>query len=283
MQSTMKRPGKNYLAEAATYGTLIVLAIIIVTPIVWVIINSLKTDLELTTYPLQVLPREFHFQNYIDALTLVPYGQFALNSLFLATLSSVLIVFSSSLVGFGFARFAAPGRGALFFIVVSMLLVPPIVTVIPQFMIYAELELTNTYWPWVFGGLAGSPFFIFLFRQFFATFPRELEEAAEVDGCSFFGTYWRIFLPNAKPALAVAFVLNFSGVWGDWYMPLIYLQGDKTTLAVKMATSYVNPQGQALETVSIAGAILFALPLAFLFFVIQRYIMQGVISSGLKG
>jgi ABC-type glycerol-3-phosphate transport system permease component len=157
------------------------------------------------------------------------------------------------------------------------------VTLIPQFIVFSRLKLTGTYWPWVLWGLSGSASFIFLFRQFFLSFPRDLEDAAEVDGCNPLRIYWQVFLPNAKPALATAFIGGFVWVWGDWLTPVIYLTTANTTVAVKVASGYVNPQGFSLITVTLAASIIYTLPLIVMFFLGQRYILEGVVTSGLKG
>ncbi len=162
-------------------------------------------------------------------------------------------------------------------------MIPSIVTVIPQFIVFSRLHLTNTYWPWILWGLAASPFHIFLFRQFFASIPRELEDAAEVDGCSPFRIFWQIFLPNAKPALATSFLFNFVGVWGDYFTPLIFLSDEKTTLAVKLVRAYTDPQGHVLITTTLAACVIYTLPLVILFFLGQKYLTRGVVTSGLKG
>ena len=165
-------------------------------------------------------------------------------------------------------------------------MVPGIVTIIPQFVIFAKIGLTNTYWPWLLWGIAASPFHIFLFRQFFTAIPKELEDAAEVDGATPFRIFWQIFLPNAKPALATSFILNFVGVWGDWLAPVIYLDDVKTTLAVKLATpTYVNPgdpSGHILVTITLAAAIIYTIPPVIMFFLAQKNIMEGVVTTGLK-
>jgi ABC-type glycerol-3-phosphate transport system permease component len=187
------------------------------------------------------------------------------------------------MVGFAFARYRVPGSKQLFSIVIAMMIVPGIVTLIPQFLVYARLKLTGTYWPWVLGAAAGSSYFIFLFRQFFMNFPRELEEAAEVDGCSPVRVFLQIFLPNAKPVIATVMFFAFLGVWGDYLTPLIYLNDNNTLLGVKMATGFKNPQGITLTTVSLAAAVYYTLPMIIVFFIAQKNILKGVITSGLKG
>ncbi len=273
----------HLLRRSASYGVLVLASVLVATPILFFLITSVKSDTEYLSYPVRILPRVLRWDNYDHALTMFPFFRYAGHSLFLAMANTVLMALTSSMAGFGFARLDVPGRRFFFAIIVALLIVPGIVTQIPQFIVFSRLRLTNTYWPWILWGLGGSPFFIFLFRQFFATFPRELEDAGAIDGCSFYRLYAQIFLPNAKPILATAFILNFSGVWGEYINPLIYLNNAKTTLAVKLATAYVNPHGDTLTTVTLAACVMYTLPLVVLFFVGQKYIMKGVITSGLAG
>ena len=272
--------------EALSYVILYFATLVITIPIIWMILSSLKSEPEFTKYPPILLGDPIRWDNYANALTWIPFFRYTWNSTFLATMSSALTVITSAMVGFAFARLEAPGKGKLFGIVVALLMVPAIVTIIPQFVIFARLGLTNSYWPWFLWGLAASPFFIFLFRQFFTGIPKELEDAAEVDGAGMLRIFWQIFLPNAKPALATAFILNFVGVWGDWVAPVIYLDDSKTTLAVKLATpTYTNPgdvTGQIFVTITLAAAIIYTIPPVIMFFLAQKNIMEGVVTTGLK-
>lgn len=278
---TVKRMRAS-LSYLILYGTALLISI----PVIWMVLSSLKAEPEFTQYPPVVIPSPLRWDNYVHALTWIPYFKYTWNSTFLATMFSLLTVFTSAMVGFAFARLEAPGKGKLFGVVVSLLMVPTIVTIIPQFVIFAKIGLTNTYWPWLLWGLATSPFHIFLFRQFFTAIPKELEDAAEVDGATPFRIFWQIFLPNAKPALATSFILNFVGVWGDWLAPVIYLDDVKTTLAVKLATpTYVNPgdpSGHILVTITLAAAIIYTIPPVIMFFLAQKNIMEGVVTTGLK-
>ncbi|MBI3957799.1 MAG: carbohydrate ABC transporter permease [Chloroflexi bacterium] len=277
---------RKRIRQGFAYVILYVTAFLLAVPIIWVILSSFKAESEYVKYPPQVLPNPFVWDNYVHALTWIPFFQFAWNSTFLATVFSTLTVVTSAMVGFAFARLEAPGKGRLFGIVVSLLMVPAIVTIIPQFVLFARLHLTNTYWPWVLWGVSASPFHIFLFRQFFTGVPKELEDAAEVDGAGPFRIFWQIFLPNAQPALATSFILNFVGVWGDWLAPIIYLDVKKTTLAVKLATAtYSNPgdpTSQILVTITLAAAVIYTIPPVVMFFLAQRNIMEGVVTTGLK-
>jgi len=279
-----RRPSFRRAGRAAlSYGILALVTGLITLPILWLLITSLKQPTEYLSYPIKLLPATPQWANYADALTRIPFLRYARNTLILALSFSVLTVVTSALAGFAFARIPAPGRNGLFTIVVALLIVPNIVTLIPQFVVFARLHLTNTYWPWILWGLSASPFHIFLFRQFFSTFPKELEDAAEVDGCGAFRIFWQIFLPNATPALATSFIFCFVWVWGDYFTPLIYLSDANTTLAVKLSTGYVDPKGNPLIPTTLAACVLYTLPLIVMFFLGQRYIMKGVVTSGLKG
>jgi len=259
------------------------MAIIVILPVASLVITSLKKDSEYLNYPMIWLPAAPQWQNYTLATTVFPFMRYVGNSLLLAFVFSTLTVLSSAMAGFAFARLRAPGKNRLFGIVIALLIIPNIVFVIPQFVIFARVGITDTYWPWVLWGIAGSPFHIFLFRQFFASIPKELEDAAEVDGASLFRVFWGIFLPNAKPAIATSYILNFIWVWGDWFNPLIYLSDANTTLAVKLANAYKNSAGFTLTTIALAGSVLYILPVLILFFVGQKQIVENAVTSGLKG
>ena len=265
------------------YGILVLVALLIGLPVLWFLVTTLKTESEYIAYPIKFLPKRPVWQNYVDAVTLIPYWTYAGHSAYLATVFSVLTVLTSSMAGFAFSRIRAPGRDALFTIVLALLIVPGIVTTIPQFIVFSRLKLTNTYWPWVLWGLSASPFHIFLFRQFFSTIPRQLEDAAEVDGCGQFRVFWQIFLPNSYPVIATSLIFNFSWTWSDWFGPLIYLADEKTTLAVKLTHGYQNPAGFPMRMPQLAAAAIYTVPLIVIFFLGQKYIIQGVVTSGLKG
>ena len=274
---------QRLIKEVALYSLLSGVALALGMPVLWFLVSSVKTESEYIAYPIKFLPKVVIWRNYVEAITLIPFWRYAGHSAFLAVVFAVLTVITSSMAGYAFARVRAPGRDALFTIVLALLIVPGIVTTIPQFIVFSRLRLTNTYWPWVLWGLSASPFHIFLFRQFFSTIPRQLEDAAEVDGCSQLRIYAQIFLPNSKPVLATSFIFNVSWTWSDWFAPLIYLDDQKTTLAVKLTRGYQNPQGFTMRMPSLAAAVIYTVPLILLFFIGQRYIIQGVVTSGLKG
>jgi ABC-type glycerol-3-phosphate transport system permease component len=266
-----------------SYGSLVLVGLLISIPLAWFLITSFKPQEEYMSYPVRFFPRELLLDTYRSALTMIDYFRFAGHSVILSLTHTTLTVITSAMAGFAFARFNVPGRNKLFVVVIAMLIVPAIILQIPQFIIFSKLGLTGTWWPWALWGLAASPFFIFLFRQFFAAFPKELEDAAEIDGCGPFRTFVSIFLPNSKPVLATVFILNFTGQWGDYINPLLFLVDSNTTLAVKLQNGYLSPQGQTLTTIILAAAVLYVLPVVIIFFLGQKYILKGVVTTGLKG
>lgn len=262
------------------YPALAAFAVLFIVPAAWILVSSLKSGFEISGA--NWIPRAPTLDNYAEAVTQVDFPHHLKNSVVLATAFTVLNTLSSSLAGFAFARLRAPGKDKLFMLALSTLLIPNLVTFVPQFVLFSNLGWINTYWPWIAWGAAGSAFHIFLFRQFFMNFPRELEEAAEIDGCSIFRIYWNIFLPNSLPVLATSAIFSFAWVWGDYLYPALLLDSDSTTLAGAIATGYFSPQGFILLAPLMAGIVLYAAPLIIVFLLVQRYIVQGVVTSGLR-
>jgi multiple sugar transport system permease protein len=281
--TAIRQQPKNIFSGISNLAGLSIITFILLLPIFWMLILSLKTESEYSQSALQIFPSVPQWNNYVSAVTQIDYLKFLMNSVSLALIYTVPTVISSAMAGFAFSRIEAPGRRILFAIVVGMLMIPSIVFVIPQFVIFAQLKLTGTYFPWLLWGLAGNSFHIFLFRQFFAGFPKELEEASEVDGASTLRFFVQILLPNAKPVLATSFILSFAYVWGDWFLPTIYLNADNTNLASKLISGYLTPQGFPVTTIAMAASVLYVLPLVIMFFAMQRWILQGIATSGIKG
>lgn len=271
------------LNRLLSYVLLIVVALIIITPLVAMATTSIKQMSEYNVWPIKILPKVPQWSNYVTVFKMAPYLKVAIRTAALAIVFTLIVTISSSLIGFAFARYPVKGNKLLFFIVVGLMIIPYIVVLIPQFVMYSRLHLVNTYWPWIFNAIAGNSFYIFLFRQFFLSFPRELEDAAEVDGAGPFRIYWQIFMPNTKPVIATVMILAFGLVWGDYMTPLILLNDNKTLLAVKIATSYSNPQGIWLTTVALAANAIYMILPVVAFFIAQKHIIKGVMTTGLKG
>lgn len=268
---------------AARLLALLVLAVVFLIPLFWLLMVALKTQGELSAVPIRILPERWQWSNFRQAAAFFPWLHYAWNSLFLSTTFGVLTTLTSALVGFGFARLKGRGKNALFMLMLATIMLPQIATLIPTYIIFSRIGLIYTYWPWALWGLASSPFFSFLFRQFFASVPVDLEEAALLDNCGYFRIFWQIFLPLSRAVMAVAFLLSFQGVWSDFIAPQLLLDINSTTLAVRVATGYVDPTGTTLPNIYAAGALLYALPVVVLFIALQRFLVQGIVTTGLKG
>jgi len=277
-----RRPTKKR-TPAWMYIVILVLSMFFVGPFVWLLLAAFKTPAEWASLPISILPAHPQWQNFVDALTSMNFFGYAGNSLFLSTIYSVLITLSSAAVGFGFARLKAPGKGAIFLVLLSTMMIPQILTLLPTYVLFSQIGLIDTYWPWVLWGLAASPYMAFLFRQFFAAIPRELEDAAIVDGAGWLRIFATIFLPLSRPVLITSFILSFTWTWGDYIGPALFLNLDHTTLAVAITAWYQDPHGNVIPTVQAAGAVMYVIPVLLIFFFAQRYFIRSNLGSGVKG
>lgn len=274
----VRRRARRVLA----YATLIGLSVVFAIPFVWLVSTSLKPPAQLFRLPPEWVPDPFTWSNYPRALTQIPFGLYLKNTLYIALFNVVASVIACSLVAYGFARIQWPGRNTLFIVLVSTLMIPFPVTLIPTFLIFRDLGWINTPHPLTVPALTGNAFFIFLLRQFYLTIPEELSSAARIDGASELQIYWRIMLPLARPALAVVALFTFMANWNDFLGPLIYLSDrDQYTLAIGLYgfLSRVRTDWGPL----MAAAMIMVAPIVVLFFLTQRTFIQGITLTGIKG
>jgi multiple sugar transport system permease protein len=278
------RPRVARRLDAATaYVLLMTLVVLFAGPFVWLVLAALKTPAEWVAVPTHILPLNPQWDNFVHAVTDINFAAYALNSLVLSSTYAVLVTLSSAAVGFGFARLPGRGKGVLFNVMLATMMLPHILTVIPTYIMFSRIGLVNTYWPWVLWGLATSPFLVFLYRQFFSSIPKELEDAAIIDGCGYGRIFLQIFLPLSRPALMTAFLLAFTWIWGDFIAPQLLLDVDHTTLAVAISAWYRDPHGNPYHTLQAAAAVLYILPVMLIFLFAQRYFVRSVVGSGIKG
>jgi multiple sugar transport system permease protein len=232
-----------------------------------------------------LLPTTWTAQNYRDILNDVPFARWMLNTAVVSVLAVVAVVISSSLVAYGFSRIRFPGRKQLFAILIATYLLPGSVTLIPTFLIWNELGAVNTIWPLWAANIFGSAFYIFMLRQFMFSVPQDLIDAARLDGASFFRIYWNIMLPLMKPALVAVAIFEFGAKWNDLMTPLIYLNTpDRYTLALGLSS--LKTDYEALGTqwgLLMAASVIFTIPMIIIFFLFQRYFMEGIATTGIKG
>jgi len=222
-------------------------------------------------------------RNYLLTFTTLPFWRYFANSVFVTTLNIFLSMFSCSVVAFSFSRIKWPGRETLFAILLATMMVPAQVVMIPQFMIFKTLGLYNTLTPLWFDSVFGNAFYIFLLRQFMKAIPRDLEDAARIDGCGFWLIYWKIILPLVQPALATVAIFTFLTSWNDFMTPLIYLNDERLyTLSLGMFSFRVQLGEGGNEALLMAACFMMVAPIIALFFFAQRYFIQGVTVTGMK-
>ena len=263
------------------YALLIALAFSMIFPYLWMLANSFKSRTDFFTNPYSVIPMPPTLSTYYDALTIGRMGVYLGNSILYAAAVLIVQLLIDSLAAYSFARVDFPGREALFLAVLATLMLPGSVTLIPTFLIAHGLGLTNTFTGVVLPGFAGA-FGIFLLRQFFLNIPRELEDAARIDGSGFFGTYWRIMLPLAKPAMVTLGVFIFLNEWSSFVWPLIILS-DWKKYPVTVGIALFRDVNQINWPAVFAGSTIVSFPIVILFVLAQEYIIGGISLSGLKG
>jgi multiple sugar transport system permease protein len=259
---------------------LVVLAGVFAMPLLWMLSASLKPENEVLASPPDFVPSTFQWANYAQAADgLLP---FFLNSVQLAVLNVTFLLFFAALAGYGFARLEFVGKNIAFGLLLSTALIPSMVYLIPQYMLFREIGWIDTHYPLWVPNVLTPVFGTFLLRQAFRGVPKELEEAAKLDGASTFGTFWRIMLPQVKPALAAVGALTFMASWNDLFGPLIFLN---STRLQTMPIALVLFQGEYFTQTNLmmAAATLTTIPPLILFFLAQRYFVQGITTSGLKG
>lgn len=256
-------------------------------PFVWAMLSSLKAPSEILVFPPKWLPAAPQWGNYFVVWQQVPFARFLLNTMIITFLSTIGQVVSALLVAYGFARFEFPGRNFLFIIVLATLVLPEEVTLIPRFILFRNLGWLDTFLPLIVPSfLGGSAFYIFLLRQFIITLPRELEEAAELDGAGSLRTLWSILIPLMKPAIATTAVFSFLFNWDDFIHPLIYLRSTENytlALGLRFFQQAAESGGPPREPLLLAASLMVAAPPILVFIFAQRYFVQGIVMSGLKG
>lgn len=262
-------------------GSLLFLA-----PLAWMVSTSLKELDAVWSVKMQWIPQPVQWQNYAEALETLPFFLYIRNSLFVAIITTIGTTLSAATIGFGFSRFRFPGRNVLFFILLGTMMLPGTVTFIPVYVLFAKLGWVYTFLPLIVPPFFGSPFNIFLMRQFLMTIPFELDEAALIDGASYLRIFWNIVLPLMKPAVATIAIFSFMGAWNDFFGPLLYLKEEQYTLALGLAfyrAESLMTQARTNWHYMMAIATLAMIPNIVLFFVAQRQFIQGITLTGIKG
>jgi len=289
---TSTRQPKQIVKYILLYLIVVIGAFISMVPFVWTFLSSGKDITELYRYPPTWWPEHLRFaENYVEIFKVVPFAQWFVNTVYVTALSLIGMILSATIVAYGFSRFRFPGRDFFFFVTLSTLMLPTEVTLIPTYLLFKNFNWIDTYYPLIvpvwFGGGA---FNIFLMRQFMLNIPFDLDEAAKIDGANSWRILWQIMIPLCKPAIATMATLGFIGSWNNFLAPLIFLNTEsKYTLAVGLryfqsavaggAGAVSRPQDNLL----MGAALMVALPCLILFFLGQKYFVQGIVTTGIKG
>lgn len=277
------RIGRKVVSRFLLHVVLICFGLAFLVPFLWILSTSFKGSEQIFAVPPQWIPGTFHPENYARVFERMPFLAYLRNSVVVTLLSMLGVVASSSIVAYAFACLRWPGRNVLFIILLATMMLPMQVTMIPVFVLFKDFGWLNTYKPLVVPAFfGGGAFNIFLLRQFYLGIPREIAEAARIDGCSEFRIYWNIMLPLTKPALATIAIMTFMFSWNDFLGPLIYLS-DKAKGTLALGLSMFVGQYQTEWGALMAASLLMMLPMVVIFFFFQKYIIQGFTMSGVKG
>ena len=280
---------RRIIGRASLYLVLIIGTIVFTMPTVWMISTSFKHPAQSTTIPPEFIPIPFQLDGYTLSIQQFPIVQALRNTMVIEVGVLVGRLLSATLVAYGFARLRFPLRGPIFVLVLSTMMIPYHVTLIPQYLFFRELGWLNTSYPLIVPAwFGGGAFYIFLLRQFFLTIHRETDDAARIDGCGYFGIYWHVIVPMSFPALGTLAIFTFLAEWNDFLAPLIYLNDQDTqTLAIAISKWQIVASGQNYLPPTfpqiMAMSLLITIPPVLVFFFLQRHFIQGIVVTGVKG
>ncbi|MCX3062936.1 carbohydrate ABC transporter permease [Streptomyces beihaiensis] len=267
--------------QVALYALLIVVALAVLLPFIWMTVSSVKADREVFTVPIQWIPRSFHWSNFTTIWTRIPFAAYLGNSFFLSVVITFLQVLTGSFAAYGFAKVRFRGRDLLFAAYIATIAVPWQAYMVPQYIIMQKLGLVNSYASLILLQAFGA-FGVFLMRQFYLTIPDEISEAARLDGLSEYGIWARIILPLSKPALASLALLTFVNTWNDYMGPFIYLTDNRLWTVQLGLRSFIG-EYDAESAMIMTGSVLSVVPVLVVFLLGQRYFVRGIATTGVKG
>jgi len=278
----MTRTTSRRIKLTVSYILVAFISVMFLLPFLWMIRSSLMDARQLFAFPVQVFPDPIRWENFPNALRSQPFALYFRNTTFLVVMNILGVVITASMAGYSFARLQWRGKKIMFYALLSTMMIPSFITLIPTFLVWTSLRLVDTYFPLIMPAwLGGGAFSIFLSRQFFLTIPRDLDEAALIDGANQWAIFWRIHLPLIKPVLAVLAIFTFMNVWNDLLGPVIYLRTSRMyTLSVAMA-SFRGTHAARWDFLMAASAIV-TLPMIAVFFTFQRYFIEGITLTGIK-
>ncbi len=276
-----KRKGVlKILGDVVTYAILLFVALTMLIPFIWMVSTSLMDKMEVFQFPPKFIPNQPKWSNYKNALTIVPFNRYFINStIMVVTVVPVQLLFCA-MAAYAFSRMSFPGRDSIFWMFLSTMMIPGIVTLIPSFLIVKALNWIDTYWALIVPSFF-SVWGTFLLRQFFLTLPKNLEDAARIDGASEWMIFWRIVLPLSKPALATLGIFAFMATWKAFMWPLLVTRTDKMR-TVEVGIAYFKTQFEVNWPYQMAAAVVVMIPIIVIFLIAQKYFVEGIALTGMK-
>ena len=278
-KTSVNRQSKKMLS----YVLMTIIGIILLIPLLWMVFTSLKPMEEIVRYPPTFFPEKIVWENYLDTIAAFPFWRYARNTLFITVLVVIGNVLSNSFIAYGFAKLDFPGKKLMFALVLSTMMIPGFVTMIPQYVLFSKIGWVGTYLPLIVPSFFGNAFNIFLMRQFYLSINNELIEAAEIDGANHLYIWSHLMLPLTKPALITIAINSFNAAWNDFLGPLLYIQ-DQKKYTLQIGLQVFQNQATTQWNYLMAGATLVLIPTILLFFFAQRYFIEGMdLTGGSKG
>lgn len=284
MMEYFKRTSVNrQTKKIVSYLLMTAIGLVLITPLLWMVFTSLKPMEEIVRYPPTFFPEKIVWQNYLDTITAFPFWCYARNTLLITVLVVFGNVLSNSFIAYGFAKLDFPGKKLMFALVLSTMMIPGFVTMIPQYVLFSKIGWVGTYLPLIVPSFFVNAFNIFLMRQFYLSINDELIEAAEIDGANHFYIWSRLMLPLTKPALITIAINSFNAAWNDFLGPLLYIQ-DQEKYTLQIGLQVFQNQATTQWNYLMAGATLVLIPTILMFFFAQRYFIEGMdLTGGSKG
>lgn len=274
------------IKKLTLYGFLILYSLTTLFPFIWMLSSSFKSSGAIFAFPPELIPdllfRPGMFDNYRTVLTEHSFLLYLWNSFFISSMASIGQILTCSMAAFALARLSFPGKGVIFALLIATMMIPDEVTIMPEFLIFSSLDWLDSYLPLIVPSFFVGAFGTFMLKEYFANYPREIEEASIVDGCNYFQTYWHIFMPTAKAALATLFIIAFMNNWNEILRPVLYINSPQLRTVSLGLTEF-----QTMYTTDwhllLAATVLSVIPLILVYVFAQKYIIDGMIRSGIKG
>ncbi len=284
-RNAMKKrtPLHRKIVRTVQFAVALVIAVAFCLPFLYMLLCSFQpSSASIFEWPPRLIPKSFRFQNYVDAFVTMNFMRAFGNTMLLVVSVMALTITGSVLVAYGFARFRAPGKDLLFGVLLSTMMLPWVITMIPSFALYRYIGWIGTRLPLIVPAAGGSAFNIFMLRQFMQGIPKDLDEAARIDGCTAFGILWRVLLPNMLPVLATLVVFSFTNVWSDYVGPSIYLLDSRLHTLSLSLYNFQDQAGVMEWNLVMAGCVMFAIPMLIVLFAAQKAFVRGIVATGIK-